>query len=307
MKILISILFLVVACTKYVAQTVFCPPGAEWHYTFSYQAFSPQGFYTNVVNEQIKYDRDSSLNSQNYKVLTHSFFLKTCDPNLGGPSLIKQTGDTIFMRNQYTQHQWQILYNFAATAGSTWTNTLHASSNVYTYNVSVDSVSQITLNSFNLKRLYVKYNSIPAIITERFGANTFLFNFVNGSCDGPQFQSFLCYQDNSFGLKQFSTTPCNYSTALYSGIQEGTKNSTITFFPNPVIDYLEIKMEDYNLSTLNLSLVNGLGQEVYPKKNIHVSDGKISISIRNLPNGIYYVNLFEGSTVVKTGKMAISR
>lgn len=307
MNLILKTLLLFLLCTKGHSQIVFAPQGAEWHYTFSYTAFSPQGYYTNIINEKISYERDSSLGNQNYKLLSHSFFFKSCDPNTGGPCLIKQIGDTVFMRSQYTQNQWQILYNFSAIAGNTWTNTLYVSSNVYIYNVSVDSVSQTIVNNFNLRRLYVKYNSTQAIITERFGANTFLFNFTNGSCDGPKFQNFLCYRDSLFGLKQFSETPCNYSTELYSDTKESAKGNIISVFPNPVRDYLAIKIQDYDLSGIELGLVNVLGEEAYSEKKVNFQDGEARIMIGDLPNGVYLLKLSKNGNYLKRFKIDISK
>lgn len=282
--------------SKSEAQIVFCPPGAEWHYSFLY--YVPY-LHTNV---KIKYVKDSVLNSEQVKVLTQGSYYSYC--SLGPPSslsFIKQNGDTVFFKNAATQNSWQILYNYAATAGQSWTNTIssfYSFSTTVTYTITVDSVNSVTMNGFMLRRLYVKYKNstssfnTPAQITERLGCEGYLFNYENpknlGDCDRVRY--FLCYQDDKFGLKQFTDKPCDYED--YVGIPENYQNSSIKIYPNPASDFLTVSFENELLKPgAVLSIKDLCGRAV---KQVNMEDLSLAsdrIDISDLSKGIYLLSV----------------
>jgi hypothetical protein len=173
MKKALLLVFAFFLLNKIQAQTVFCPLGAEWHYLFNFLGFLPG----NSINENIKYTGDTLEGSDNVKILTHTRFFLQCSPVVN-KTLIKQKGDTVFFKNSRTLNGWQILYNFAALPGQSWTTSvLQNDSSVSTFTYSVDSVKQISVNGFSLKNLYVTkagFSFFPAVqiqITERFGSS----------------------------------------------------------------------------------------------------------------------------------------
>ena len=222
MKHFIQSIFIFFLFQTAAAQIVFCPPGAEWHYEFGVT------FASATQNEQVSYVRDSTLGSETVKVLAHKKFYLGCNNSVNKLSLIKQKGDTVFFRNQATYHSWQILYNFAALPGQSWQSQVESFSTfpsyAATFTVVVDSVKIVTVNGFQLKKLYVH---VPAMlssftITERLGAEyIFCYYDPDPSCDGDYFKAPLCYKDDAFGLKQLSNKPCNYIG--YVGLEEGKK------------------------------------------------------------------------------------
>ncbi len=278
-----------------IAQVVFCPPGAEWHYNFAFYTINPQtGFIKTSLNEAIKYVRDSTLSSVTCKVLRHNYFFKgSCDASQTPLSLIKQTGDTVFVRNSRTHHKWQILYNFAAQAGDSWTDSLYSNSNTLkVFSFHVDSVSTVIVNGFTLKQLY----SYPYTITERIGANSFLFNFNTSSCDGIDYDRFLCYQDSTFGLKQFTSYPCNYSNPL--GIKELKSDALeIKIFPNPAKEWLDLKEESLTGGE-KISIVDVFGREV---RKTELSPS-LRIDLKDLSEGIYFLILTRNQEVMCSRK-----
>ncbi|WP_317897897.1 T9SS type A sorting domain-containing protein [Aurantibacillus circumpalustris] len=284
------------------SQIVFCPPGAEWHY--SQVALGPSQFTPWIQrNEAVKYVRDTVINSFTAKVLRHSIFY-TENSKPCALTLIKQDGDTIFMRNAYTQHTWQVLYNFNAAVGHKWYNSFPAGS----YTTTVDSISYITENGFTLKQLYVsqhfpssQYNW-RSRIAERLGNELFLFNFRTrfdlGNAD-PFFsdwiESFLCYTDSTFGTKQFGSKGCDYQNL--AGIEKNTTPvNGIKVYPNPVYDVLN--MEAGGLEEFHISIIDVCGKEL---KHLGFENaGKIDVS--DLKSGIYFVVVIKKGNTIYTTK-----
>ena len=249
------------------AQVVFCPPGAEWHYLY----FS----LGNVkINEEIKYVRDSSLNSETVKVLQHKRFFKW--QNYGGNklTLIKQKGDTVFFRSLITQHTWQVLYNYAALPGQSWENQIklinpfYATTLVTTHTLTVDSIKDTIVNSINLRTLFIKMTSTSISgsgstgsanfrITERFGFNEFMFNFYNLKyvSDADWFEKFLCYKDDVFAQVQFTETDCYYSNPSRINGKLKIRDYGLKIYPNPSTGELNIQLADATLNNYNLKLL----------------------------------------------------
>lgn len=291
MKKLLPIFLFVQFLSESKAQIVFCPPGAEWHYSF----------YNNlpysIINEKIKYigkaviGLDTMLYIEHYRFfnqLNHGFFI--------GSTYFKQKGDTVFVKNNITSQNWQILYNFNVQPGHNWQNNL---TNGKTYTVTVDSVNQKVVNNHNLKQLFVHYQTTyynspytyTATILERFGCTTYLFNFFNDTeSDGDYIQDFLCYQDSTFGQIQFTSKPCNYSN-LTGLINFEDSWPSITLFPNPTKDkvYLSLQSGENNF---RVSLYDTFGQIIYSMNNI---SERHEIDMSSFERGIYFLKLQNNS------------
>jgi hypothetical protein len=296
MKKLLPILFILTFFSKIKAQVVFCPRGAEWHYLFLNNNLSPNKSYS---NEKISYVRDSVLGSETVKVLEHKLYFANTNPHEPiAITLIRQRGDTVFMRNKYTLHQWQILYNFNVQAGHSWKTIYPVSAPTRTYTTVIDSVNTTVINGFTLKCLY-GYGS--RIITERFGSTAFLFNFKGLYSDGDYFVESLCYKDSVFGLKQFTTKPCDYSNP--SGMDElGNNEPRIKVYPNPVADILNIEILNSSSEDLEVRGVNLLGEKVYFTK-CQRQDAKFRVALDDLKSGIYFLQLFDKGKLVATEKI----
>lgn len=281
------------------SQVVFCPPGAEWTYNF-WTIFTSGG----ENNVKIKYIKDTLIASNTVKVLEHTGFYLDCNYSLPIRTLILQKGDTIFMRNYLTQNNWQILYNFSLQPGFSYSTTIRSSWDSQTnmvFTIVLDSLKNITVNGITLKQQYVKYFSPcnpfghPAVITERFGSNDFMFNYCNAmseSCDNDFFKRFLCYKDSTFGTAQFTAFPCDYSNPV--GLSEYTEtNMNVSVFPNPGSDFVEFKADflDYH-PKIEFSALSGrvVKQVIVGKSN--------SIDIREMEDGLYVLRAFSQDGVL---------
>lgn len=265
------------------AQIVFCPPGAEWRYNFiHYRGYA-------LTNESIVYMGKTVISGDTVKVLKHRYsFNQTNDaqsPYIN--TYLTQRGDTVFYKNKWAQN-WQILYNFNVQAGQSWYG-IYAGKY---YQVDVDSVKYILVNSVSLKQLVVHYSNIdhPIKITERFGCSEYMFNYLFEEQDhGGILQDNLCYKDSTFGTIQLTNKPCNYVD--YVGLNEETlKDIEVKVYPNPSNGKLNIDFSDPE--KLKLVITKALGQEVLLEK---VLDSKQELDVSHLPPGVYFLKLQKGN------------
>jgi hypothetical protein len=292
----VILLFCAIVCNS---QVVFSPKGAEWHYT--YRAYNMYTYPANDNNMFVRYERDSLIGTESFKVLRHSAFYTACDGHGNGVTLIKQSGDTIFFRNRYTYHSWQILYNFACQAGEGWMNTISADAyskpdvtNIFI----VDSVKNVTINGITLRRLYIgAYHA-----TERIGWNFMLFRaYKQASCDGPLYSDFLCYQDSAFGVQKFTQKDCDYS-ASFASVGEEESKKDLVIAPNPASGSFSIVAEQDLRSRVKLELVDCIG------KTIRTSECEMSSATMNcgdLERGIYFIIIRSGTEISKVKKVIL--
>ncbi len=285
-------LFLLICVTDFLfsfSQVKFCPPGAEWHYLFNSYNLSPSPSYE---NEMIKYTGDSIIGLDTLKVLIHKRFFWRYNSSYAGPTLIKQKGDTIFMRNKFTQDAWQILYNFAAIPGQGWSIIIN-NPTPKTYSFTVTSVTNTIINGQMLKILEITGSGLISLqVTERLGSSGFLFPFIKGSVsDGDYLSKSLCYRDDAFGELKYTEFPCDYSNPV--GLNELNNSGAAEIFPNPFSSELTFK----NLNKGIIKLITSDGKEVL---SVNIDDGicNQAINTESLPCGFYYAKIYSGSSFI---------
>lgn len=300
----------ILACFLFLpgrSQVIFCPPGAEWHYTF----YSPN--MLRISNEQISYVRDSLVDNEIVKVLLHHSFYNICSGNENELTLIRQKGDTVFMRNLITEQSWQILYNYAATTGQSWQTTIDLLDPMtvpplsVTYTVSVDSVKTTLVGSYNLRKLYVNYQvatpdgiaSMPATITERFGSSMFMFSYADNylsDCDG--FDQFLCYQDSAMGLIQFTSKPCDYTTDNV-GIQEiGGGSGSVQAYPNPTAGILHLNFSGNSFQGNRVYTLTDISGRELLNKILTAGEQEQQIDLSTFSAGVYLLSIKEKGEII---------
>jgi len=292
MKKIYFLVLLLFSLQNITSQVVFCPPGAEWTYNF-WTIFTGGG----ENNVKIKYIKDTLIASNTVKVIEHTGFYLDCNYSLPIRTLILQKGDTILMRNYLTQNNWQILYNFSLQPGFSYSTTIRSSWDSQTnmvFTIVLDSLRNITVNGITLKQQYVKYFSPcnpfghPAVITERFGSNDFMFNYCNAaseSCDNDFFKRFLCYKDSAFGTAQFTAFPCDYSNPV--GLSEYTEtNKNVSVFPNPGAEQIEIKLNT-NANKIKVQFTDIAGRLIKQRDLNPLAP----IDIKDLQEGFYLINV----------------
>ena len=92
--------------------------------------------------------------------------------------------------------------------------------------------------------------------------------------------------------------PFEISTTV--GINETAINLQMSVYPNPTTNYLTLKVEDFELSTLNFQLIDIQGKIIENKK---VTASNTTIKMEGQPTAIYFLNVVKNNQVIKTFKI----
>ena len=89
-----------------------------------------------------------------------------------------------------------------------------------------------------------------------------------------------------------------YEISVISGIEQA-KGITLqcTAYPNPTTDYLTLKVENFELSTLSFQLYDINGKFLESKK---LTDNETQVEMQNLLSGNYFLKVIQGNKEVKT-------
>jgi len=80
-----------------------------------------------------------------------------------------------------------------------------------------------------------------------------------------------------------------------TGINVLSNNATIQLYPNPANNFIHADIQLKQTSNLQLRMVNMLGQTVWSTDAGNVSDYQNNISVANLPDGVYLLEMVTGS------------
>ncbi|HSG67772.1 MAG TPA: T9SS type A sorting domain-containing protein, partial [Bacteroidales bacterium] len=98
----------------------------------------------------------------------------------------------------------------------------------------------------------------------------------------------------SGGLELYSTELDPYVT-MDIAEQKMADTLSLKLYPNPASQHINIVIESIEESTYDLRLFNMVGNQVYEGR---VADNtEIKITTGHLPNGVYLVKAFDGSSV----------
>lgn len=114
--------------------------------------------------------------------------------------------------------------------------------------------------------------------------------------NGFQLQSSFAYKDSILN---------NYISCFNGtmSVSEQPSNSEISFFPNPFSDETMLKTKS-NLNHATLTLFNSFGQKIRTTENI--SGQEIVFRRESLPAGIYFLQIFQEGTVIRSQKLIIA-
>jgi photosystem II stability/assembly factor-like uncharacterized protein len=81
----------------------------------------------------------------------------------------------------------------------------------------------------------------------------------------------------------------NYKLSVFTGIPEYSQINSINVYPNPVSDALNIEFKNRTVVVNNkIQIINSIGEVV--KEETNNLSGNQTISINDLPNGVYFVH-----------------
>jgi hypothetical protein len=257
----------------------------------------------NIFSEFIKFDKDTLIDGKLYKIAWSSL-----DSNMASwiqSSFLREDAQhKVFFRQLFADHEITI-YDFGAEAGDTielrqeqWDTALYT----------VDSINWVTLlDGSQRQRFYLASIDYPSwgeeIWIEGTGCTKGVFE--GGTCgfvgDNP---SLICFTENDT-LKYFN--PDFDQCYVITGIDDpGSPGTAIDFFPNPVKETLTIKVNRAGNINMKFELIDLTGKEVF---SIPVLQTETLINLKQfkVAPGFYIYNVFKGSTLVKTGKILISK
>jgi hypothetical protein len=314
-RILLLITFFIV-CKVNIAQNSWCPTAAKWYY-------SSYCFGLNEAKKTVTYIKDSVLNTINCKYVKSE---KTCAPPQNGSYSLYyftyENNNVVYLYN--ANGIFDTLFNFNAAIGDKWFHYLNSSGSVGDTNscnfwrstVEVIDTGHVTINTFNLKKLALKYNQI----SRNFNNDTVHFytidtvyerigSLYNGWCpitcepyymqtDGEYNGSFRCYEDSSFGLyHKLGTLACDSLQGV--SLKEINSKSKLIIYPNPSSDKISIETTKNFVFPISVEILNSIGGLI---KIIHFQkQTDIQININDIKEGLYFVKIVgEQNTFIKS-------
>lgn len=253
-----------------------------------------------LIRDQIRYDTSSyfykfggdSLN-ENYKY----FFLK------GVEELGELEVTDIYLRQeekkvwQYYEEGEKLLYDFSLEKGDTFQSKIFNKENVALIVSEIDSVQILDGSMRKRMKLYCK-DDPDTINHSYYGLRTWIDGIgdlggvlsVKSSCSPEQNSALLCFYYN-YRLRYSNPM---FSQCWYSGTDD-IVDAGIKIFPNPVRDYLIIKLD--NISKYQgWEIFNLLGQKVMSGK----FDYKYQIDVAELDTGLYFLLILKNTEILLT-------
>lgn len=293
---LLLLLLAVFAPLQSSAQPVeFAPVGAQWTYS-NYQIYTPPISETpHVVTVEAKELYQGKLCSK----LVNTGSITTPDP-----LYLYQQNDSVFFFSD-TTHQFQMLYDFGAGIGESWT--IYGLVTSYGYDslvVTVDDIWTRNVSGVDLKVQSITFPLHPFEwnfeIVEGVGNLFFLAPHFAVPDNTPH--NLRCYSDAQYDL-HFVEFACD--TTFTISDREPVL-AQISLSPNPATDFVTIRLPE------NMGYFENLTVEVYDafgKMQLQtvLSGNATTFSIADLPSGLYQVVVRDGYAVVGTGKVAVVR
>ena len=272
-----------------------------WYY--SYQEF---GVYGYVKIESIS---DTMIKGKLCKILLKTRYIYNdifdyFATTILGQEYIFNSNDTVY---RYKYSKFYPLYIFNGSIGSEYEIAGNNMDN------NCDSIGRLKIDSVGITYIHddtLKWISVSPALNSTFGIygkiiekigpiNNYMFpEYVNCIVDANEGGFLRCYFENQLLYFTSNITPsCNY---IYTDINE-ISNCFLSIYPNPADEtiYMEFKNMNFDLKTLNIEIINTLGQtELLDKWDIFYKDvNKKRIDLSHLNNGIYFIILKENNII----------
>ncbi len=124
-----------------------------------------------------------------------------------------------------------------------------------------------------------------------------------GVINQPQGKAWVLKTDSLGCISAGCGSVINGTPTIISGIKTQEKNEeaqSISIYPNPANDILNIELVEIKIKDYRLEIVNNLGQVVYQSLIINHHS---SIVIKELPSGIYFINIFSKNGLIEAKKI----
>ena len=107
--------------------------------------------------------------------------------------------------------------------------------------------------------------------------------------------------------KQSATGSTNSSQTISSVPTTATQNTTLSVYPNPAYDQLNISLAPYTGLEGELQLLNGIGQVVATRNIESIDASPIQIGLNQVNAGMYYLQVVVDGTLVDLQKVIVEK
>ncbi len=165
----------------------------------------------------------------------------------------------------------------------------------------IDTCFGYVVDSFYIDSMYVSGCNIITVVWLFVGdsANTLVYATYNYTLNGAQIVVLTVNCDT--GQKDLTT----YMGYIYinptAGIEDNSQHQNMNLYPNPVNDILNIDFGDYLSEQSSIEIYTVSGQQVF-KKIVTGKGSNISIDVRHLDSGVYFVRVVDNKNNIITGK-----
>lgn len=312
-KTLLSLSFLSSALAL-SAQHEFAPIGAVWHHNevpflILLPTYVLQHYRAESVADTVVLGRNCRKIVKNMIVGCTSF---------DTVMLVHQHGDTVFLYDARL-NDFQVLYNFGAQPGDTWTMDLvqRFTNEPRELTIRVDSVSVININGLDLRQQFTSSRlvtphdtldfspggTIP--ITEKIGLHHYwLYQYpyeLAPICDIPVPAGLRCYYDPEFGLYETGIAP--YCDWVGTNTRESlAEPEGVRIFPNPAAGAFTV--ENLRAKPLAFDVMDMQGRTVLRG---HTAGYRTETGIGALSPGVYSVVFREDGQPVGRIRLVVAR
>ena len=123
------------------------------------------------------------------------------------------------------------------------------------------------------------------------GVSPYTYSWNNGSLSGAFIDSL---SGGEYVLTVQDANNClllDTASIGFVGIAEQSPIESLLLYPNPTSDVLQLDLELEEKATVNLSIINSLGQQIWSSKVDGFENGKIDLPSQSLSAGTYYVHI----------------
>ncbi len=299
MKIKLVLLFLLFYGVAN-SQGKWAPIDAKWHYSRTEGTMPQNEGY--VLYESVK---DTLIQEKTVRLIHKTYYhANGIDTTiLENEYMYEENKKIFYLKND----QFYILYDFNAQAGDKWT--IYGEDNIGDFcnydpvgEVIVDSVKDITINGKELKALYTSPTNssnwgFNGVIIEQIGCIAHMLpQALDCAIDVPhEIGPLRCYEDSTIGsYKSTYWDKSEYDCETlwnYTSIDD-KKNSQIEYFPNPVTEYLNIRLPDAQINKdISFEIWNINGQL------IEIEQNSKKLFVGHLSPGVYYALISTPSNI----------
>jgi hypothetical protein len=288
----LKILFLfVVICVPFNSHSQsFAPIGSEWYYRERF------AFMGDIDYVKFYAQKDTIINNQSCRKVIKRHRIDCLER--GYVEYFYTRNDSVFYFEKDID-DFQLLYDFSAEKGDSWTIKLVNRDTPVMFAIQVDSTSITTINNIDLKTLHVTYvdpdsTNYKSIIVDRIGDLDYMFNWqhwFNQPCDANLSAGLSCYSDSIVGLYSLrNSLQCDYINSL---APTETKHS-IYVYPNPTKNIIHISTSSPDTKEVDIFNLNG---------NLLCSEiisSDYTINLENMPDGHYFIVVKIKGTIIRT-------